>query len=1070
MLRRAYWLLILAALAGAVRPAVAMPSAPGDTSSVVLLDANFDTDTAGLPPDVTLPAPPPGDYLTLEQSGGSTLVQSSLDGFSYPVVLRQENTPSPVAVQAWLAPRDPGLERMTVRWRSLARDDNPIFLMSCVLRSPGGSVIASVDYNPHNELSYNGASGVGPTLPIAYDQNRNQQFTVEVDFLAQTTSLAIDGAAVPGFQGVPFVAPATDLARVGFEVGPSHPQTFAADEISAVAFIRTPDDPPVVTAPASQNGAEGSPLHFLVSASDPDGQAIESLTAAPLPDGAMFNADAGNATGAFDWTPGYSQAGPYTVTFTATNTLSGSAVTAIDIGNVDRPPTVEAPANQSGAEGNLLSFTVGASDPDGDAITALSAAPLPAGALFTPGAGNAIGAFSWTPGFTQAGSYSVAFTASNALTGTGTTAILIANTDRPPVVAAPAAQSGAEGSQLTFTVTAADPDDDAIVSLMAATLPGGAMFTPNAAKTSGTFTWTPAFSQAGTYNVTFTASNALTGTATTEITIVHTDRAPVVAAPAAIDAEEGGTLIFTVAASDPDGDPISSLTADRSLLPAGNDATFTPGPGNLSGTFVWHIGAGQGGSYPVTFAAANALTGVAYTRINVAASGTNVAGELIWTPEPGMEGLYQVTFTATNQYGESSTAVTQLEIFPESPAAAPAPSRDEPGVAPKSPESPQKGPIISAPGYLSGSVRETLTAEVTATESGTGSLVRALSLRVPSLAMAGLTLTADVTQLPEGNNAVFIVDRDPEVGAPIQTFAEVQTQVSINVTAADPDADPIYALTADFSGLPSVNDAAFTANGTHTAGVFTWTPSLADSGDFVVTFMAANALVGHASTTIHVQGVAAATAYSLDKKIRLQANKPHVCMVVQPAGGSFMAESILLSTVRLVSPGTGVVSEIPAGGKSAIVDDRNKDQIQDITICFAKGDVRDLFSLLRGNQDVPVTVEGRLIGGRRFVAPLTLTVLAGGGPLQASVSPNPLNPTAQLSFYTTKPGPLRVRVYDLGGRLVRELMNVSFAAAGEHQLTVEGRDGRGRPLASGVYYFRIEAANGESAGRFTILK
>ena len=49
---------------------------------------------------------------------------------------------------------------------------------------------------------------------------------------------------------------------------------------------------------------------------------------------------------------------------------------------------------------------------------------------------------------------------------------------------------------------------------------------------------------------------------------------------------------------------ISSLTADLSALPPGNDAVFTPGPGNTSGTLTWQPTAADQGDFIVTFQAA----------------------------------------------------------------------------------------------------------------------------------------------------------------------------------------------------------------------------------------------------------------------------------------------------------------------------------------------------------------------------------------------------------------------------------------------------------------------------------
>jgi PKD repeat protein len=144
-----------------------------------------------------------------------------------------------------------------------------------------------------------------------------------------------------------------------------------------------------------------------VNATDPDGDAL-TYSASGLPAGATFDP----ATKQFSWTPDYTQAGDYTVTFTASDgtnsySLSGTKTVSISVADVDRPP-VFAPGGESQSvdENRELSFTVEAADPDGDGLT-YSAAGLPAGATFDP----ATRTFSWTPGYTQAGDYTVVFTA-----------------------------------------------------------------------------------------------------------------------------------------------------------------------------------------------------------------------------------------------------------------------------------------------------------------------------------------------------------------------------------------------------------------------------------------------------------------------------------------------------------------------------------------------------------------------------------------------------------------------------------------------------------------------------------
>src|SRR6185436_14392627 len=101
----------------------------------------------------------------------------------------------------------------------------------------------------------------------------------------------------------------------------------------------------------------------------------------------------------------------------------------------------------------------------------------------------------------------------------------------------------------------------------------------------------------------FTATNALSGSASTAITVnnVAQDVAPVVTAPATASVNENSLLTFTVSATD--AEAITSLTAAGTAITAG--ATFTAGAGNTSGTFSWTPTFTQSGSYAVTFPAAN---------------------------------------------------------------------------------------------------------------------------------------------------------------------------------------------------------------------------------------------------------------------------------------------------------------------------------------------------------------------------------------------------------------------------------------------------------------------------------
>jgi hypothetical protein len=88
-------------------------------------------------------------------------------------------------------------------------------------------------------------------------------------------------------------------------------------------------------APIEFTGCQNKVITFKVTASDPDGDAIQSLTAdfSGLPEAnhAKLKTNATNTVGTFRWRPTFVDARvtPYVVIFTAKNSLSGFAKTAI---------------------------------------------------------------------------------------------------------------------------------------------------------------------------------------------------------------------------------------------------------------------------------------------------------------------------------------------------------------------------------------------------------------------------------------------------------------------------------------------------------------------------------------------------------------------------------------------------------------------------------------------------------------------------------------------------------------------------------------------------------------------
>ena len=89
--------------------------------------------------------------------------------------------------------------------------------------------------------------------------------------------------------------------------------------------------------------------------------------------------------------------------------------------------------------------------------------------------------------------------------------------------------------------------------------------------------------------------------------------------------------------------------------------------------------------------------------------------------------------------------------------------------------------------------------------------------------------------------------------------------------------------------------------------------------------------------------------------------------------------------------------------------------------------------------------------------------------LRLSCYPNPFNPRTTLAFTVDRPGPTRLRIFDVGGRLVRTLV-AGPVGQGTHQVIWRGRDDAGREVPSGVYLSRLEASGGVASGRMVLVR
>ena len=83
--------------------------------------------------------------------------------------------------------------------------------------------------------------------------------------------------------------------------------------------------------------------------------------------------------------------------------------------------------------------------------------------------------------------------------------------------------------------------------------------------------------------------------------------------------------------------------------------------------------------------------------------------------------------------------------------------------------------------------------------------------------------------------------------------------------------------------------------------------------------------------------------------------------------------------------------------------------------------------------------------------------------------PNPFNPTTEISFNLPVMSNVRLDVYNITGQKVTTLVDGPMQP-GPHSVTWNGMSDSGEPVASGIYFYRIEAGNHSENRKMLLLK
>ena len=623
-------------------------------------------------------------------------------------------------------------------------------------------------------------------------------------------------------------------------------------------------------------------------------------------------------------------------------------------------------------------------------------------------------------------------------------------------VTAPLHRSTVVGDVVTFPVSAISASGSAITLRVASSLPEGADFIDYGNGT-GTFTWRPS-SPLGPTHIVFEARDAAG----------HVDYSTTLLS--------AGDRVLTSATlfSDP-GDPVGE-GADRAFTADQIVPLFDPA--NDPNLISFQLAAGLGSNYYLTFRASDGgrivpgayegATGgfhvpgtptlvVASTHIgcgfvtgrfevveatyddhglltsfdsyfsqNCGSSGPAITGEIRWNARPAVE--VDVPLSRTVYEGDSTVLIAT---------------------------SPSLGPVSYA---IQG-----LPLGATFADLGDNS---ARLTWTPDFSQAGVHISRLVASREDGGTVsiplrwnVLDVDRLPvaDAGGPYEGAVGVPIEFD-GSGSSDPEGDPINFLwtfgdhTDYFSGV----------NVFHT---------YAAAGEYQVTLIAYdqhfnNYDADSTTASIHANLAARLFVSRGNREIRLSSGKPAWCAQIEAIRSAFNASDVVLSSLALISDSTsGPVSRISAiPGKPSTVADTDGNGIDEVTACFAKQDLQQLFAYVSGKSVERVVLEGTLANGSRIRAVMQIEVVGSSGKTSLAATPNPLNPETMLTYWLPRGSKVQLRIFDVAGRLVTTLMD---GAAPPGYGSVRWKPDR---IASGIYYASLETETDRRSIRLVVLK
>ena len=327
--------------------------------------------------------------------------------------------------------------------------------------------------------------------------------------------------------------------------------------------------------------------------------------------------------------------------------------------------------------------------------------------------------------------------------------------------------------------------------------------------------------------------------------------------------------------------------------------------------------------------------------------------------------------------------------------------------------------------------------------------------------VAGLgTVTFTTTAVEQTPHSLTKVSGDSQEG-PASTQLNAPFVVSVLDQAGSPlaGATVTFSVTAGEGMLSSTTDANPCTIESSTSS----TTATTDANGRAATRLTLGSDAGTNTVSATVEGLEPVTFTATAAEQAMPHSLAKVCGEDQEGtAGILLAEPFVVSVLdedSAAMAGVVVSFSVTAGGgtlsSATATTDANGRAATRLTLGSDAG-TNTVSATVEGLESVTFTATGQespfasffdLFGGGKRVA-------LPDSPQLAQNAPNPFNSQTVLAYFLHAPSPASVEVFALTGQRVAVLQQ-GLQQAGYHRLRWDGRDDAGRPVASGMYLYRL---------------